>query len=207
MQEPICFRPGTSLSLLYLVFTNEANMIDHIDYLPGLENSNYVCICFHLSCYSTIKPTLDTLELVLTTCMQYCMHTINWLNIMEPMDTQEAWEFFKTVFQDIVDKIKYAPITTEIQKKRDICMCSEASRIKKLKKKLWKSYCIMGNFWINIFSKNNSCQRFWNNIFERQGRDLVSSHYNSVVSKIYFQNHHDSWIFLNKTIWKVCIIQ
>ena len=55
IQEPTCFRPGTT-SLLDLVFTNEADMINHIDYLPGLGNSDHVCIRFHLSCYSTIKP-------------------------------------------------------------------------------------------------------------------------------------------------------
>ena len=39
--------------------------------------------------------------------------SIDWLDTMKTMDTQEAWEFFKTVpvFQDIIDK--YVPITTE----------------------------------------------------------------------------------------------
>ena len=40
IQEPTRFRPGTTPSLLNLVFTNEANMINHIDYLPGLGNSD-----------------------------------------------------------------------------------------------------------------------------------------------------------------------
>ena len=56
---------------------------------------------------------------------------------MEPMNTQEAWEFFKTVLQDIIDK--YVPISIGVQKKRNIYMSSEAFRIKKLKQKLWKT--------------------------------------------------------------------
>ena len=40
------------------------------------------------------------------------LYTIDWLDIMEFKDTQEAWEFFKTVFQHIIDK--YVPITTGV---------------------------------------------------------------------------------------------
>ena len=68
------------------------------------------------------------------------LYTVDWLDIMEPMDTQEAWEFFKTVFQDIIDK--YVPITTGVQKKRNIYMSPEAFSLKKKKRKLWKSYTL-----------------------------------------------------------------
>ena len=33
--------------------------------------------------------------------MHKALYAINWLDIMEPMNTQVAWEFFKTVFQEI----------------------------------------------------------------------------------------------------------
>ena len=36
--------------------------------------------------------------------MHEALYTIDWLDIMEPMDTQEAWQFFKIVFQNIIDK-------------------------------------------------------------------------------------------------------
>ena len=119
IQEPTHFRPGTTLSLLDLVFTNEDNMINHIDYLPGLGKSDHVCIRFHLSCYSTFKPNQTPRYNVNRAdfdTIREALYTIEWLDIMEPMDTQEAWKFFKTVFQDIIDK--YVPITTGIQKKR-----------------------------------------------------------------------------------------
>ena len=44
--------------------------------------------------------------------MGAALFTINWLDVMEPMDTQEVWEVIKTVFQDITDK--YVLITTEV---------------------------------------------------------------------------------------------
>ena len=60
--------------------------------------------------------------------MREALYAINWLDIMEPMDTQEAWEFFKTVFQDIIDK--YVPITTGVQEKRNVYMSPEAFSFK-----------------------------------------------------------------------------
>ena len=37
--------------------------------------------------------------------MHEALYNINWLDIMEPMDTQESWKFFNTVFQDIIDNM------------------------------------------------------------------------------------------------------
>ena len=137
MQEPSCFRPGTTPSLIFAI---EANMINHIDYLPGLGNSDHICICFHLSCYSTYKPNQTpryNVNRANFDNMHEALYTVNWLDIMEPMNTQEAWEFFKTVIQDIIDK--YIPTTTGVQKIRNTYMSPEAFRIKKLKRKLWKT--------------------------------------------------------------------
>ena len=143
IQESTSFRPGTTPSLLDLVFTNEANMINHVDYLPGLGNSDHVCIYFHLSCYSTFKPNHTPRYNVYRAdfdSMHAVFYTIDWPDIMEPMNTKEAWEFFKTVLQDIIDK--YVPISIGVQKKRNIYMSPEAFRIKKLKRKLWKTITI-----------------------------------------------------------------
>ena len=131
IQEPTRFRPGTTPSLLDLVFTNEANIINHIDYLPGLGNSDHVCIYFHLSCYSTFKPNHTPRYNVYRAdfdSMHAAFSTIDWPDIMEPMNTKETWEFFKTVLQDIIDK--YVPISIGVQKKRNIYMSPEAFRIK-----------------------------------------------------------------------------
>ena len=78
------------------------------DYLPGLGNSDHVCIRFHLLCYSTFKPNQTpryNLNRAVFDNMREALYTINWLDIMEPMDTQESWEFFNTVFQDIIDNM------------------------------------------------------------------------------------------------------
>ena len=142
IQESTRFRPGTT-SLLDLVFTNEADMINHIDYLPGLVNSDHVCIRFHLSCYSTIKPNhipRYNVNRADFDSIRAAFHTIDWPYNMESMNTQEAWEFFKTVLQDIIDK--FVPLTTGVRKKRNIYMSPEAFRMKKVKQKLWKNYTL-----------------------------------------------------------------
>ena len=98
-------------------------MINHIDYLPSLGNSDHVRIHFHLSCYSTFKPN-ETPRYNVNRAdfdnMHAALYTIDWLDIIEPMNTQEAWEFFKTV-QDIIDK--HVPITTGIYRRKDIFIC------------------------------------------------------------------------------------
>ena len=50
--KPTHFRLGTTPSLFYLVFINEPDMVQNISYLPGLENSDHVCLCFSLLCYT-----------------------------------------------------------------------------------------------------------------------------------------------------------
>ena len=115
-------------------------MINHIDYLPGLGKSDHVCIHFHLLCYSTFKPNQTPRYSVNRAdfdTMREALYTIDWLDIMEPMDTQGAQKFFKTVFQDIIDN--YVPITTGVQKKRNIYMSPEAFSLKKKSKSYGKA--------------------------------------------------------------------
>ena len=115
IQEPTRFRSGATPNLLDLIFTNEAYMINHIDYLPGLGNSDHVRICFHLSCYSISKPNHTPRYNVNRAdfdSMRMAFYSVDWADIMELINIQEAWEFFKTVFQDIIDR--YVPITTGV---------------------------------------------------------------------------------------------
>ena len=63
MQEPTRYRPGTTPSLLDLVFTNEANMINHIDYLLAWEIAimfAFIFICLVILPSNQTTP-LDTM--------------------------------------------------------------------------------------------------------------------------------------------------
>ena len=52
IHEPTRYRGDQTPHVLDLVFTNEENMIDNIQYHPGLANSDHVCVIFDLSCYT-----------------------------------------------------------------------------------------------------------------------------------------------------------
>ena len=140
--EPTCFRQGTTPSLLDLVFTNEPHMVRDITYLPGLGNSDHVCLCFSLLCYDhhEDKRTLryDTQAVDYDTmCTE--LEDIDWANIMNPMNTLVAWSFFTTIFQETIDK--FVPLRKSGNKKSTY-MITEAFDLRKLKRKLWKRYCL-----------------------------------------------------------------
>ena len=39
--------------MLDLIFSNEENMVINMQYMPGLANSDYVCLQFNLMCYTS----------------------------------------------------------------------------------------------------------------------------------------------------------
>ena len=164
----------------------------YIDYLPGLGNSDHVCIYFHLSCYSTFKPNHTGPRYNVYRAdfdsMHAAFYTIDWPDIMEPMNTKEAWEFFKTVLQDIIDK--YVSISIGVQKKRNIYMSPEAFRIKKLKRKLWKNYTL---------SKTDHDYKAFKetrNKLRRLTRNLRIHHEQHIVSDI-GRNPKSFWRYVN----------
>ena len=136
--EPTRFRQGTTPSLLDLVFTNEPHMVRDITYLPGLGNSDHICLCFSLICYAHHKDTrtlrYDTRAVDYDTiCTE--LEDIDWANIMNPMNTLDAWNFFTTVFQETIDK--FVPLRKS-GNKRSTYMTTKAFDLRKLKRKLWK---------------------------------------------------------------------
>ena len=64
---------------------------------------------------------------------------INWADIMNSMNTLDAWSYFKAIFQETIDK--FVPLSRTGNKK-SIYMSAEAFQLRKLKSKLWKRYCL-----------------------------------------------------------------
>ena len=46
--EPTRYRPNTTPHVLDLILTNEENMVNDLQYLPGLGLSDHVCLKFSL---------------------------------------------------------------------------------------------------------------------------------------------------------------
>ena len=93
-----------------------------ITYLPGLGNSDHVCLCFSLLCYAHHKDTrtlrYDT-RAVDYDAMCTKLEDIDWANIMNLMNTLDAWNFFTTVFQETIDK--FVPLRRSGNKRSTYC--------------------------------------------------------------------------------------
>ena len=128
--------------LICMVFTNEPYIVRDISYLPGLGNSDHVCLCFSLLCYAHLKDTrvlryntrLDDYDSMCAT-----LEDINWADIMNSMNTLDAWSYFRAIFQETIDK--FVPLSRSGNKKSTYNSV-EAFQLRKLKSKLWKRYCL-----------------------------------------------------------------
>ena len=138
MSLPTRFRPGETPSLLDLVFTNEQNMINNILHLPPvpLGNSDHICNEFDLICYLEVKKP-DSIKYNITAAsielMKQALSDVDWESILDPLNTNDAWLLFKTIFQDILDK--HGHLHTE-----RVYSNAEVFSLKKQKNKLWKRY-------------------------------------------------------------------
>ena len=191
--EPTHFRRGTTPSLLDLVFTNEPHMVRDITYLPGLGKSDHVCLCFSLLCYAHYKDTrplrYDT-RAVDYDAMCTELEDIDWANIMNPMNTLDAWNFFTTVFQETIGK--FVPLRKSGHK-RSTYMTTEAFDLRKLKRKLWKRYCLSKAVRDSTVFKDTS------NKLRSLTRNLRPKHEANLVSNI-AKNPKSFWRYVNTSL-------
>ena len=103
----------------------------HILHLPPLGNSDHVCNEFDLICYLEVKKP-DSIKYNITAAsielMKQALSDVDWESILDPLNTNDAWLLFKTIFQDLLDK--HGHLHTERN--------AEVFSLKKQKNKLWK---------------------------------------------------------------------
>ena len=69
------------------------------------------------------------------------LEDVNWADIMNSMNTLEAWSYyFSAVFQETIDK--FVPLGRSGTRKVLSYMSAEGFQLRKLKYKLWKRYCL-----------------------------------------------------------------
>ena len=102
--EPTRIRQDESPSLLDLVFTIEQDMINNLSYyiyLPPLDNSDHICIQFDILCYSEPKKT-DNIKYnnraANINLMKQILSDIDLVSILDPLNTNDAWLQFKSIF-------------------------------------------------------------------------------------------------------------
>ena len=135
--QPTRYCHGVNPSTLDLVLTSEVNMINHINYLPGLGLSDHVCILFELTVYIAKPEQSET---------KFCYHKgnytsinndlmgINWVTALQGETVEDIWKYLSTELKSAMDA--HIPKSCPSKdKKRKIWMNRAA--VAKQKKSTW----------------------------------------------------------------------
>ena len=71
--------------------------------------------------------------------MKQILSDIDWMSILDPLSTNDAWLQFKSIFEDAFDKC--VPTYKQKEKKNLYCN-SEVFCLKRKKNQLWKKYLL-----------------------------------------------------------------
>ena len=98
---------------------NEQDLIEDIQYLPGLGLSDHLCLEFSFRCYcqyytSVNKPRFNLHSVDFTTMCQL-ISNVDWEDALNPFDLHNAWDYFSATFNDIV--LKCIPLEVPRPKK------------------------------------------------------------------------------------------
>ena len=140
--KPTRYRGEDTPNVLDLVFTDDENMVDNLRYLPGLGNSDHVCIAFDLilpSSYaidSDDPPRYNVYSADFDN-MRSLLSAVNWESDMSDLSVNDCWDYFSETFDGIMRAC--VPLTRP-KKCKNIYMTKEAVRLKNKKNRLWRRY-------------------------------------------------------------------
>ena len=118
------------------------------------------------------------------------LEDIDWANIMNHMNTLDAWNFFTTVFQETIDK--FVPLRKS-GNKISTYMKTEAFDLRKLKCKLWKRYCL------SKADGDYTAFKDISNKLRSLTRNLRCKHEANLVSNI-AKNPKSFWLYVNTSL-------
>ena len=139
--EPTRYRVNQTPNLLDLILSSEEGMVQDLQYLPALGESDHVCLRFKvlhsqksppdsISCDFDIRKT--NYEAVKEEILKH-----NWTEKFNST-FQENYNYFLNKMLEIV--YKHSPKKTPPKSKKNLYMTNEALRLKNKKQKLWKKY-------------------------------------------------------------------
>jgi len=82
-------------------------MVNNVDYLSMLGNSDHACIQLNMVCYTVLKNTSKPKYNVNATnfdLMESILNGIAWENVLMPLEITHDWSIFKPTFQDAIDQ-------------------------------------------------------------------------------------------------------
>ena len=135
---PTRVKPGETLSLLDLVFTNEEGMIKNMNILPGLGMSDHVVLTFDLVTFSPPRSLSDETRThtnfeKLATSLSH----VDWSPMIN-MNLKECYGFFKAILEE---NINSSSVTLKPKPMKSLYVNREAWRLRKKKNRLWTIYC------------------------------------------------------------------
>ena len=143
-------RQGCCPSILDLVFTNEENMVNSIEYCSPLGNSDHVVLTFKVTLYiEHIRNPLPKFQYHKGNyeCMNCNIKEIDWYQITENLSALESWDVFADkLFNEIRNNIPVC--RTPQNKHRTPWIDHESLKAIRKKKQDWNKY-------IHIPSENN----------------------------------------------------
>ena len=138
IREPTRFREGQIPSILDLTFANEENIVDKINYLPSLGESDHIISiirCFNFTCF-TEKPikTYKKYNFNKGTYISRINHlsAIDW-SFMQDLNLTESWKYFAELFVDLIERfipVSKVPSDTLKPKSYLTQQCREAIKTK-----------------------------------------------------------------------------
>ena len=122
VQEPTRVRGNDTPNLLDLVFTNERNMIDSIEYQSPLGKSDHSVLSFKFKCYTVIKNYKKT-KLYYNKAdynnIKRELKDNDWIKQLQHKNANEQWLYFKEFIRNLIDKYVPSREITQGQKRHN----------------------------------------------------------------------------------------
>ena len=144
--RPTRYRLGQTPQTLDLVFTEEENAIESLEYFDGLGLSDHLIVTFQLAEDLWLKRKQQTprhnYRRADFESMRRELKKTSLVANLETNTTEEVWKLFQSTMHMLVEQ--HVPKKKPPKKKRNLYMNNNALRLRKKKERLWKRYLDSG---------------------------------------------------------------
>ena len=99
VKQPTRIHEGNEPTLLDLIFSNEDEMVNNLNYLPGLGRSDHLVLAFKFNCYNIQEPNTNTRQRLDFFKGDYItikqkLEDKNWNQLFEGLNLLQSWAEF-----------------------------------------------------------------------------------------------------------------
>ena len=129
--EPTRFRLNETPNLLDLIMSSDESIIQNLDYLPPLGESDHICIRFNAMCgmKETVMEESAERNFFKTDFAAVIkeLDKYNWITTLNS-NFEEDYKRFFDILEDIM--VRYTPLRAPKKKRKNLYMTREARRLK-----------------------------------------------------------------------------